>query len=564
MKRFVSLSLKITTFATSIIIAVSIAVAITVYFSMNGFFFGVAKKNITTETRLLATDIENSLIKITNDMKVLSKTPPIQGIVRSVENSGVDTIGDSNIGQWKERLATIFKSMLESNPNYTQIRYIGVADGGRELVRVNQSDQGIFATAESSLQQKSGRDYFKRGTELSQGSTSFSNINYNIEHGKIQKPYEVTLRALAPVYTNKQKIFGMIVINVNISRYLRNTLLRSAADYDVILYDAQNDFFIFNHKNKTLAYLSHTDTIKLGLFGNPEIKSTKQIIPFLRNDNNRINVMQPIYSNTDKDQKVLTIVVSVPKASIESEDLSLLQEILFWVIVVCIVAIVSIYIFTKRSLLPLSQMAKSISEMDQFSDKQIDLPVNLNNEVGLLANAFSDKTKLLSRLALYDSLTGLANRKSFIDRVGMAIHQANRIDDMIAVIYLDVDKFKEVNDVYGHDYGDQLLIQFSQTLCKVVRENDFCARIGGDEFAALLEGISSEDEIDPILMRYQAALSKTFSIKGVTINMVISGGVAIYPHDASSVDDLINHADQAMYESKQEGLGHIHRYRLPS
>lgn len=561
MKKFISLTFKITSFSTTVVLLITIFVALIVYFSTSSFFTKIAIKNINNEAKLIANNIENSFIKINNDINVLIKTPPIQGIVRSTFNKGADTVGNSNLSMWEDRLKTIFRSMLEQNKNYTQIRYIGINDHGKEIVRVNQTDQGIYSVSSGALQKKYETDYFKKGTELSQGSVMFSNISYNVENDKVEYPLVPTLRAVTPVYTDNHNIFGMLVINVNVLRYMRNILLRSASGYDVILFNQFNDFFIFNHDTKTLKFLNRNQPIEQGILGSQSIKYTKQIIPFLKENKDRVTILQPVYSNVNKDQKVFTVAISISKSHLKLEDSSLISTILSWVVSLCLLSSLVIFIFIKRTMKPLSRMTEVIKSSERMADKKIYLPTHLNDEVGLLARAFEAKTKLLSKLALFDSLTGLPNRKNFIDRLGDSIQHAKRQNLMFGLLYLDINNFKEVNDSYGHDYGDDLLIKFSHELKNMIRGDDYCARLGGDEFVVIIHDINSESDIITSIKRYEKTLNNTYIVKGIALNVLISGGVSIYPKNSISSDELIHYADETMYQSKKEGKGRIHLFK---
>lgn len=558
MKKFVSLTFKITGFTTSVILLVSILVAFIVYGTTHSFFLKTAVKTTSDKARLVSNDIENSLISITNDTAVVSRTPPIQGIVRSMQNKGEDKEDSSNITLWKDRLVSIFSSLLGANQNYTQIRYLAVDGNGKELVRVDRTSKGIHRVAESALQEKGDRDYFKNGIRLSQGSMMFSSIDYNVEKGRLQLPLVPTLRVMTPVYTPKQNIFGLLIINVNFGRYLRNVLIRSGIDYDVIIHDQYNNFFVFNHKNKTLKFMPNSEHIKSGFLGKSNIHKTSQIMPFLKQDKKRITISNAIYSNIHKDHQVLTVTISVLRSSIESQDESLLRDILIWVVALCLFAALFIFIFTRRMMLPLTKMAQDINASISVSKEQLKLPLQLNDEVGMLARAFETKTNMLNQLALFDSLTGLPNRKKFIDRFDEAVQRSKRQSTQVMVVFLDINKFKQVNDTYGHDAGDELLIQFSALLQKAIRDQDFCARLGGDEFGIIVEGIESNNEQLQALARFEEALNATYIIKGMTFNVSISGGAAIYPDDALKVDGLLKIADEAMYRSKKEGLGNFH------
>jgi diguanylate cyclase (GGDEF)-like protein len=560
MKKYKSLTFKITSFSTAVILLTSICVALIVYFVISSFFLDLAVQNLKNETRLIANDIENSFIKTNNDLNVLMKTPSMQGIIKSLSNKGADAVDKTDIARLQSRLSAIFTSMIEANKNYTQIRLIGIKDDGKEIVRVNQASGGAYTTEGAALQKKADTEYFKRGVMLSRGSILFSNINYNSERGKVEYPQVPTLRAIMPVYTADQDVFGILVINVNMRRYLRDILLRSVNHYDVIIYDQYNDFFIFNPGLKTMEFLHRDEKIPKELFGDETIKSTNEIVSHLKKDKSLMTVSQPVYSNIHKDQKVFTVAISIPKEIIRSGDASVITTMLLWLVGLCLLSSFIIYVFIKKMMKPLAKMTKTIKGSDNFSTKSLVLPTHLNDEVGLLARAFEQKTKLLKKLALFDSLTGLPNRKSFIDHLDESIQYCKRQNSLLAIVYLDVNKFKEINDIYGHDSGDDLLIQLSAALTKEVRQSDYCARLGGDEFAVILREIGSEEELMTTLKRYEDSLNKTYVIKGIALNVSLAGGACVYPNDASQPDEMIRYADEAMYLSKKEGKGHFFRY----
>lgn len=157
------------------------------------------------------------------------------------------------------------------------------------------------------------------------------------------------------------------------------------------------------------------------------------------------------------------------------------------------------------------------------------------------------------RLAHYDSVTGLPNRILFLDRFSQNIKQALRRRSQICLMYLDLDRFKEVNDSLGHDVGDMLLKEAGQRLVNVVRTTDTVARIGGDEFTILLSHIDSSGSIERLAQSIMDSLSEPFHLKDEVIYISTSIGISIYPVDGEEVDILLKNADQAMYEAKSQG-----------
>ncbi len=156
-------------------------------------------------------------------------------------------------------------------------------------------------------------------------------------------------------------------------------------------------------------------------------------------------------------------------------------------------------------------------------------------------------------LALYDNLTGLPNRILFRDRLEQAIRQAARQNKMAAVMFIDLDHFKDVNDSMGHNAGDMLLRKVSQRLLSVTRSTDTVARLGGDEFTVALQNVPSLDVICQLSQKLIDAFSEPFAIETMSIFVTASIGVAVYPGDAEKADDLLKHADMAMYHAKEQG-----------
>ena len=164
----------------------------------------------------------------------------------------------------------------------------------------------------------------------------------------------------------------------------------------------------------------------------------------------------------------------------------------------------------------------------------------------------------LTYLAQYDHLTGLVNRTLFRDRLVQAMARTKRLQQPIGLMLLDLDRFKAVNDTFGHDMGDELLKAVTERLKVCVREVDTVARMGGDEFTIILEGVLSEQNILAVATRITESIAAPFEIKEHHISIGVSIGITIYPQDDHSIDELLKHADTAMYRAKQQGGSAFH------
>lgn len=170
---------------------------------------------------------------------------------------------------------------------------------------------------------------------------------------------------------------------------------------------------------------------------------------------------------------------------------------------------------------------------------------------------------VLSTLAFYDSLTGLPNRNLLNDRLARARASAQRNRSAFAVLYIDIDHFKSINDTLGHEAGDELLHQFAARLTQSLRVSDSVARWGGDEFVALLDGIGDPQVAGCVTRKLLAACSGPYLLGGVSRRITLSIGVSFYPRDAQDLATLLDCADQAMYVVKARGRNGYHVLEEP-
>ena len=234
--------------------------------------------------------------------------------------------------------------------------------------------------------------------------------------------------------------------------------------------------------------------------------------------------------------------------------------------------------YVSKPILHLATLASAVSRNDDFSVRS---PVASEDEIGTLARSFNhmmsvigererardiavnalqdsnDRLELavkeLHVLANFDALTELPNRALCMDRISSALLRASREKKQVAVIFLDLDHFKEVNDSLGHGIGDQLLKMAAQRLADCLRPGDTLARLGGDEFVLLLEEIKDELNVSAVLNKLLSEFARTFTVGDYVVSTTISIGIAIYPSDGRDVHTLMRNADTAMYKAKELG-----------
>ena len=168
----------------------------------------------------------------------------------------------------------------------------------------------------------------------------------------------------------------------------------------------------------------------------------------------------------------------------------------------------------------------------------------------------------LARMAQFDQLTGLANRSLFRDYLERALARADRTERSVAVFFLDLDRFKIINDTFGHDTGDALLIEVAERLRHSVRASDLVARLGGDEFTVVVDGITSPYIVHHFADRILRVLKEPLRLGENELFTTASIGIAVYPNDADNLDDLLKSADTAMYKAKEEGANNYQFYTV--
>lgn len=180
-------------------------------------------------------------------------------------------------------------------------------------------------------------------------------------------------------------------------------------------------------------------------------------------------------------------------------------------------------------------------------------------EVRLLYKQLEQHSRELESLAMHDALTGLPNRRLFMDRLALAIAYARRNKCTMAVMYLDLDGFKRINDTLGHDVGDILLSMVATRLLDAVRQEDTVARLGGDEFVIAMWGLGHGEGMVKLVTKVILAVAQPYLIQGQQVNITTSVGVSIYPAHGEEEETLLKNADLALYEAKRSGKN---RYRI--
>jgi len=289
--------------------------------------------------------------------------------------------------------------------------------------------------------------------------------------------------------------------------------------------------------------------IRTSTYWRGDISYLKQHITPLQTSTN--NIMQDLEATTQTWSNSQTRKLSDAAKSISAE---------LWILVLLAVSFLTlVYIMIEKLVLrPTESIARSLTEDSQqqifsIEDKSSQEIFQLTSSFNNMRKQIHQRQMALEHQALHDSLTGLPNRSLLNDRLNQAINIMQRNDDQLAVLLLDLDRFKEVNDTLGHHVGDQLLQLVSSRLESTIRSSDTVARLGGDEFAIIAPN-TSPDEAAAFAKKIINSLNDVFTINHQNIYVGASLGISIYPHNGTDIHTLLRHADTAMYIAKENNL----------
>ena len=366
------------------------------FLTSNGFKFALVKESLTKvglDAELAGVRLSSDIQGFADDLRFLARTPPVQGIIRAQAAGGIDPHDQSTVRQWKDRLSSIFREFLEAKPEYVQLRYIGVANNGRELVRVDQSWGFVESTKGVGLQEKGEEVYFQDTIRQPRGTIYFSDITLNREHGEVTAPLTPTLRIATPVYTASDEIFGIIVVNINMS-YLFSRLHRNLKLHQ-ILYVTNSEGEYLVHPNSQLTFgfdFGESHRIQNAIpdtaewLANPK-EWRKSLI---YNDRQEESVMGLARTQLHPKNSRPYVIVGIQDSyrHVLAAANSTQQETILLSVGLLFLALIGALFLSRSIIFPLKEFSKAAGAVGQGS-REIRFPIHSEDEVGQLAMAFN-------------------------------------------------------------------------------------------------------------------------------------------------------------------------------
>ena len=436
--------------------------------------------------------------------------------------------------QVTEELSHFYLHFALRRSTYDQIRFLD--NKGDEIIRINYNNGSPQVVPDSELQNKAGRYYFDDAMKLGRDQVYISPFDLNIENDQIEVPFKPILRFATPTFDLSGNKTGVVVLNYLGEHMLQNFLkisqnsfgapeLLNSDGYWLCSNDSQKEWgFMFKNKKqetyamrypKAWALIQEQDQGQFveeeGLFSFAKIAPFGNELLTSAGISEAIGHSDRVFSSSDY---YWIIVSHVSNDILEQETIALKQRFMVIWTVMAVLGLIISYFYAQNV---------------------------------AIRRAYSEQLKAM---ASHDGLTGLPNRNRFNEYLKQSLGQAKRYERHIALMFMDLDGFKLINDTYGHRVGDLLLVEVAGRIKNSLREFDMVARVGGDEFIVLLSEVDNKQAVDDIKKRISDAIAPAFLLEGITCYVGVSIGCAIYPTDGITDNELITRADHEMYAVK--------------
>jgi diguanylate cyclase (GGDEF)-like protein len=528
-----------------------------------------AKTDLLTATHVLARRISLSREEISRNLQILAGHPAalaaLQGVGATTEN----------------QLATLFEQVMLANPGYFQIRLISAEESGLERVRMDRTEDHVLRIEGDDLQEKGHFPYVSAPMRLTKGATYLSRIVINHERGAHVGMDQPSVIMATPVVDEQGRALGVVVINVDLNQVftaLSNDLPKS---YQFFLANGSGDYLIHPDNRLTFGFDKGRRVLV-----QDEFPQTRALIESRENKalmevNGGRYASEPVVAafvgrtvQVPGDENRLILGLAQPLSTVLEQANKLGSVVLQLVIGLCLACVVLAIVVARAVTRPINSMSTAIQNF-AYEQKIATLPRTRQDEIGVLARSFNhmqDQIKRqleelessreeLAHMARHDELTGLPNRRHFQERLDQTLARAQRSGERFALLFIDVDNFKRINDQWGHEGGDAVLKVVALRLSAATRKADTVARMGGDEFLVMLENPAHPEDVAHIAEKLLECIRSPIVFKGHELPVGFSIGISQYPLDGDTATELMASSDRAMYEAKSAGRN---RFRFSS
>lgn len=506
------------------------AVMWAIYFFQSSSSLNELKRNETTKVLLGRNSIFKDLANNQSDLMFLSDLMDVRHLTEAT------LLTEGKALSPFDHVALEYMQFAKRTGTYDQIRFLDTK--GNEIIRINYEHGQPVRVAREQLQNKSDRYYFQDTIRLNRDEVYISPLDLNIENGAIELPLKPMLRFATPTFGADGEKSGIVCINYLGAQLIQNfkrtvgdpanaPFLLNSDGYWLSSRDPSQEWGFMYPDRKELTFaktypaawaiMSREFT---GQFANEAgLFTFATITPFgsgLSSSTESYDPAQPSqrFFGSEKYQWKIVSRIDPDTLGHLTKELKLVFA-LVWVFLAVFGVLVCFF------------YAQNISLRREYNAR-------------------------LEKMATHDALTGLPNRNQFSERLLHNLAHAKRYNHKLGVLFMDLDGFKQVNDTYGHDVGDDLLVESAKRIKHSIREIDTVARVGGDEFTVILTEIHENQQVQAVIQRISEAISQPFRFNGIVCHVGVSIGQALFPDDGTDMEALLVKADHAMYKVKKE------------
>lgn len=493
-----SVVLKVSILAGSI---AAIASSIVGFLIVNGsidIVYQNALDRLKYETNIKSLRLVSDIKNLSEDSLYLVGTPPISGIPRAIVNDGVDPLDNSKLSTWQSRLTTIFTELIRAKPNYLQIRYIGIEDNAKELVRVERQGTVIRAIPENELQKKGDTTYVKNAFKINPGEIYLSDITLNRELGKISKPYTAMIRAATPVYFD-DKLFGVLVINMSFNDIFDNLVMNTPREQTP--YVTNESGYFLAHPDKTMTYgfdLGNNNKIQSIYtgFDLQKTKDSRDVELTVEYNGDVIHVVKSYFDSADKERFIAVMLATSYKNLLAKSTVLKYQS--FTIIgPLVIISLIVAAMLGSRLMRPLRLISKASEDLANGREIQ-DLPIDSNDEIGELARSFDDMRHQLEdkERELFISQGRIHHANKMASLGEMAAGMAHEINSPIQTISLIAQRIqRQLKKNMSAEEIDDSMQKINGSVSKISEIIDSLKNVSRDSTDDAFHDIRVEDVI---------------------------------------------------------------------
>ena len=533
------------------------------YNSSRDILLKAAERDLLTSVQVLGRNLHASLRNISLDARMLTHDARVSAL-SGPDNPALRTTAE-------DALADAFRAMLQVHPDYMQIRLISTTQHGLELVRQDRDGPNIVRVEGADLQEKGHYGYVFEALKMPMGDVRISPIVINHEQGAHSGLGQPTLHVSTPVADASGKVFALLVINVDLNQLFSQLQSDLPKEYRVYLSNRWGDLLVHPDHRRTFGfdqgrrlYLQDEfpEVSQLLSDAGPEVVIGRSVEP--RQKDRLVAAFVKLSDNGDSAPFVV-LGLGQPLRHVLAQASRAGTSILQIALLFSVLALIAAILASRALIRPLRSMTDAV-ELFSRERKISDLPPRAD-ELGMLALRFhAMKQEILTQLddltrsraafehlARHDPLTGLPNRRMCFEQLEQALATARQHQQEMALVFVDLDDFKEMNDQYGHRFGDQVLQAVAKLLTSSSEGADCVARLGGDEFVVFFSDVKDPQKIVTLLEKLHQSFQLPLFIEGHRIEIHASMGASLFPRDGDDIGTLIQHADHAMYRAKNAG-----------